>query len=146
MECETVELRIIREPMVTYPPQATFNALADPTRRVVLDMLRGGSLPAGQIAQAFPVSRPAVAKHLRFLRRAHLVRERRKGRLRIYELNADPLRGVDSWIKQYRVFWETSLTNLKVFVEAQHARETEASPSRRRSASRARSKKKGRKS
>src|SRR5262249_26481377 len=104
MRCETVELRIIRDPMVTYSSQATFNALADPTRRAVLDMLRSGSLPAGQIAQAFPVSRPAISKHLRFLRRARLVREQRNGRLRVYELNANPLRAVHSWIYQYRGF------------------------------------------
>src|SRR5215469_17843987 len=123
MKCETVQLRIIREPMVTYSPQVTFNALADPTRRAVLDMLRSGSLPAGRIARAFPVSRPAISKHLRFLRRARLVRERRDGRLRVYELNAAPLRAVYFWIDQYRAFWNTSLINLKAFVEAQQVQE-----------------------
>jgi DNA-binding transcriptional ArsR family regulator len=106
--------------------EATFQALADPTRRAVLDLLRGGRQPAGQIAGAFPVSRPAISKHLRLLRRAHLVRERREGRHRVYELNPEPLRAVDSWIEQYRRFWSASLTNLKAFVEAEHARETQA--------------------
>ena len=105
--------------------EATFQALADPTRRAVLDLLRRGSQPAGQIANAFPVSRPAISKHLRLLRRAHLVREHREGRNRIYHLNPEPLRAVDSWIEQYRVFWTASLNNLKAFVEAEHARETE---------------------
>ena len=59
--------------------EATFQALSDPTRRAVLDLLRRGSQPAGQIAEAFPVSRPAISKHLRLLRRAHLVREHREG-------------------------------------------------------------------
>jgi DNA-binding transcriptional ArsR family regulator len=105
--------------------EAAFQALADPTRRAVLDLLRRGAQPAGQIAQAFPVSRPAISKHLRLLRRAHLVREHREGRNRVYELNPEPLRAVDSWIEQYRVFWATSLNSLKSFVEAEHAREIE---------------------
>src|SRR5260370_11756533 len=122
----TVWLRIMRNHSVTYSAEATFQALADPTRRAVLDLLRRGSQQAGHIAGAFPVSRPAISKHLRLLRRAHLVREHREGRHRVYQLNPEPLRAVDSWIEQYRVFWSTSLTNLKAFVEAEHARETEA--------------------
>ncbi len=119
----------MRDRSVTHAPsrnEATFQALADPTRRAVLDLLRGGSQPAGQIASAFPVSRPAISKHLRLLRRAHLVREHREGRHRVYQLNPEPLRAVDSWINQYRVFWTTSLNNLKAFVEAEHDRETGA--------------------
>ena len=118
----------MRHRSVTYSSksEATFLALADPTRRAVLDLLRGGSQPAGQIASAFPVSRPAISKHLRLLRRAHLVREHREGRNRIYQLNPEPLRAVDSWIEQYRRFWSVSLNNLKAFVEAEHARETPA--------------------
>jgi DNA-binding transcriptional ArsR family regulator len=129
--------------MVTYSSQAIFNALADPTRRAVLDMLRSGSLPAGRIAKAFPVSRPAISKHLRFLRRARLVRERRDGRLRVYELNAGPLRGVDSWISQYRAFWEASLLSLKTFVEAEQARESQSFIRKKNSAARKLSMKKG---
>jgi DNA-binding transcriptional ArsR family regulator len=121
----------MRNQSVTYSgsqkTEATFQALSDPTRRAVLDLLRRGSQPAGQIAEAFPVSRPAISKHLRLLRRAHLVREHREGRSRIYELNPEPLRAVDSWIEQYRVFWAASLNNLKAFVEAEHARETQPS-------------------
>jgi len=118
----------MRNRSVTYRPEATFQALADPTRRAVLDLLRRGSQPAGQIAEAFPISRPAISKHLRLLRRAHLVREHREGRHRVYELNPEPLRAVDSWIEHYRSFWASSLANLKTFVEAEHARETQASP------------------
>ena len=116
----------MRHRSVTYSSEATFQALADPTRRAVLDLLRRGSQPAGQIAEAFPVSRPAISKHLRLLRRAHLVREHREGRHRVYQLNPEPLRAVDSWIEQYRAFWSASLTNLKAFVEAEYARELEA--------------------
>src|SRR5579863_8442346 len=120
----------MRHRSVTYSSAQTtetaFQALADPTRRAVLDLLRRGSQPAGQIASAFPVSRPAISKHLRLLRRAHLVREHREGRHRVYQLNPEPLQAVDSWIEHYRVFWAASLNNLKAFVEAEHARETEA--------------------
>ena len=103
--------------------EATFQALADPTRRAVLDLLRRGSQPAGQIASAFPVSRPAISKHLRLLRRAHLVREHREGRNRVYQLNPEPLRAVDSWIEHYRVFWTASLNSLKAFVETEYEKE-----------------------
>src|SRR5947209_6512825 len=103
--------------------EITFQALADPTRRAVLDLLRRGSQPAGQIANAFPVSRPAISKHLRLLRRAHLVREHREGRHRVYQLNPEPLRAVDSWIEQYRQFWTNSLNNLKAFVESEYEKE-----------------------
>ena len=106
------------------PDEATFQALADPTRRAVLDLLRRGSQPAGQIASAFPVSRPAISKHLRLLRRAHLVREHREGRNRVYQLNPEPLRAVGPWLEQYRVFWTANLNSLKAFVETEYERET----------------------
>ena len=114
----------MRHQSVTYSPEAAFQALADPTRRAVLDLLRKGSRPAGQIASAFPVSRPAISKHLRLLRRAHLVDERREGRNRVYQLNPEPLKAVDSWLEQYRVFWQANLSSLKAFVEAEYAKET----------------------
>ena len=120
----TLWLRIMRNRSVTYSPEAAFHALADPTRRAVLDLLRQGVQPAGQIARAFPVSRPAISKHLRLLRRAHLVHEKREGRHRLYQLNPEPLKAVDSWLEHYRVFWQANLNNLKAFVEAEHARET----------------------
>jgi len=117
----------MRHRSVTYSPEATFSALADPTRRAVLDLLRQGSQPAGRIAEAFPVSRPAISKHLRLLRRAHLVRENRQGRHRLYQLNPAPLKAVDSWLEHYRSFWSASLTNLKTFVEAEYAKELSVS-------------------
>jgi DNA-binding transcriptional ArsR family regulator len=124
LNCVTVQLRIMRNRSVTYSTEATFQVLADPTRRAVLDLLRQGTQPAGQIARAFPVSRPAISKHLRLLRRAHLVQERREGRHRLYQLNPEPLKAVDSWLQQYRVFWQTSLANLKSFVETEYAKES----------------------
>jgi len=125
----------MRNRLATYSASstgATFQALADPTRRAVLDLLRRGALPAGQIAREFPVSRPAISKHLRLLRRARLVEERREGRHRLYRLNAEPLRGVEEWLEQYRVFWQTSLTRLKAFVEAEDQKETSDSRKKRK--------------
>lgn len=122
----------MREQVVTYQRRlrtqsratdAVFSALSDPTRRALLELLRRERLPAGRIARAFPVSRPAISKHLGVLRRARLVRERREGRQRVYQLNPGPLRGVDNWLSDYRAFWETSLTSLKNFVEEKHAKE-----------------------
>jgi len=119
----------MRHRSVTYSREAAFSALADPTRRAVLDLLRAGIQPAGEIARAFPVSRPAISKHLRILRGAHLVTEHREGRHRLYQLNPGPLKAVDSWLEQYRSFWSASLANLKSFVETEYQKETRASKS-----------------
>jgi DNA-binding transcriptional ArsR family regulator len=110
---------------------AAFSALADPTRRAVLDLLRAGMRPAGEIARSFTVSRPAISKHLGILRRAHLVEERREGRHRLYQLNPEPLKAVDSWLEQYRSFWVNNLSSLKAFVEAEYEKETRGSAAKR---------------
>ena len=107
----------MRNQSVTHRVDEAFYALADPTRRAVLDRLRAGSQPAGQIARAFPVSRPAISKHLRLLLGANLVQEHRAGRHRVYQLTPAPLKAVDQWLAGYRAFWETKLTNLKAFAE-----------------------------
>jgi DNA-binding transcriptional ArsR family regulator len=107
----------MRSQPVTHSPKDIFQVLADPTRRAVLDLLRQGRQPAGDIARAFPVSRPAISKYLRLLRQAHLVQEHREGRHRFYHLNAEPLKAVDSWINEYRTFWQANLAGLKNFVE-----------------------------
>src|SRR4051812_31523668 len=103
---------------VTYSADAAFQALSDPTRRNLLDLLRvRGLQPAGTIAESFPISRPAISKHLRILRRAHLVHEQRRGRNRLYQLNPVPLQAVDGWLKEYRQFWHARLHELKGYVE-----------------------------
>src|SRR5207248_6009020 len=126
----------MRNISVTYSTATVFQALADPTRRALLDLLRAGSRHAGEIAGAFPVSRPAISRHLRRLHRAQLVREHREGRHRVYQLNPAPLRAVDSWLDHYRTFWKMNLSSLKSFVEAEHAKETgqknSSKPRRRR--------------
>ena len=76
---------------------AVFRAVADPTRRKIIARLREAPLETGRIARAFPVSRPAISKHLRVLIRAGLVRRRRVGRRCFYALHAEPLKAVRDW-------------------------------------------------
>jgi DNA-binding transcriptional ArsR family regulator len=116
----------MRHRTVTYSRDNAFNALADPTRRAVLDMLRAGTRPAGEIARAFPISRPAISKHLKILRRAHLVDEHRQGRHRFYQLNPEPLKTIDAWLDEYRRFWTANLESLKSFVESEYEKEMTA--------------------
>ena len=116
----------MRHRSVTYSRDSAFNALADPTRRAVLDLLRAGTRPAGEIARAFPISRPAISKHLKILRRAHLVDEHREGRHRFYQLNPEPLKTVDQWLDEYRRFWTANLESLKSFVESEYQKEISA--------------------
>jgi DNA-binding transcriptional ArsR family regulator len=117
----------MRHRSVTYSRDSAFHALADPTRRAVLDLLRAGTRPAGEIARAFPISRPAISKHLKILRRAHLVDEHREGRHRFYQLNPEPLKTVDQWLDEYRRFWTANLESLKSFVESEYEKEISAS-------------------
>jgi len=113
----------MRNRSVTYLPETTFHALADPTRLAVLELLRSEPKAVGQIAAAFPISRPAISKHLRHLHKARLVLPTRRGRHRFYRLNVEPLEAVDAWLERYRMFWAHNLNNLKLFVEQEHARE-----------------------
>ncbi|HVZ49776.1 MAG TPA: metalloregulator ArsR/SmtB family transcription factor [Gemmatimonadaceae bacterium] len=94
-----------------------FRAIADPTRRAILDRLRGGAAPVNALAAEFAQSRPAISKHLRVLRDARLVREQRLGRERIYEVDPAPLQKVAGWIEGYRAFWAANLASLKRHLE-----------------------------
>ena len=80
-------------------------ALADPTRRELVALLADGEVAAGDLAARFPVSRPAISRHLRVLREAGLVRSRTVGRRRLYALDPSPLRELDDWLAPYRRFW-----------------------------------------
>ena len=95
-----------------------YHAIADPTRRAILDRLRDGGLAVNEIASRFEVSRPAISKHLRVLHQAHLVLESREGRNRVYRLNPEPLRELDRWLEDYRRFWTLNLMSLKKHVES----------------------------
>lgn len=94
-----------------------FRAIADPTRREILQLLRQRPLSVGQVAAHFRQSRPAISKHLRLLRTAGLVRTSERGASRLCELNAAPLRTVDRWLRDYETLWNESLRRLKRHVE-----------------------------
>lgn len=101
---------------------SAFRVIADPTRRRILDLLRlEGPQRAGDIAARFPrISRPAVSRHLRRLRRSRLVRPERRGRERWYHLNPEPLADeVHGWVDLYRDLWRRRLTRLKQLAEAE---------------------------
>jgi DNA-binding transcriptional ArsR family regulator len=89
-------------------------AIADPIRRRVLELVRDDELPAGRLAAEFAVSRPAVSRHLRVLREAGLVRERREGRLRLYRADPAPLAELRSWLERY---WDERLDALRALAE-----------------------------
>ena len=104
-------------------------ALADPIRRKILRLVRDGSLSAGAIAEAFPVSRPAVSRHLRVLREAGLVRDEVTGRERVYRLKLAPLAQVEAFFAELRVppdakrsAWEQRFMKLETEVYRVRAR------------------------
>jgi DNA-binding transcriptional ArsR family regulator len=89
-----------------------FEAIADPTRRNILAILRLGEQPAGAMVQTLAIPQPNVSKHLRTLREAGLVRVRIDGPRRLYRLDPAPLAELDAWLTPYRVFWADKLDAL----------------------------------
>ena len=100
-----------------------FSALADPTRRSILESLRRGPLSMGEIARQFSISGPAITKHLKVLERAGLVRTDRKAQLRPRTLDADKLREAQQYIESYRQFWENNFDRLDAFLEELQSQE-----------------------
>ena len=91
---------------------ALLQALADPSRRTLLEILRDHPASAGELADALPIARPGVSRHLRVLREAGLVDVRQVAQRRIYSLRADPLEEVDEWLGNYRALWQHRLDAL----------------------------------
>jgi len=91
----------------------SWTALADPTRRRIVEMLAGGQLAAGEIAERFDVSSPAISQHLKVLRKARLVQVRAVAQRRIYELDPKGLDELESWVAQVRSFWTGRLDELE---------------------------------
>ena len=89
-----------------------FQAIADPTRRAMLNRLQGGELNAGELAKGFALSQPALSKHLRILREAGLVSVAERGRFRVYALDSVALRGVFDWVSTFEAFWPAKLEAL----------------------------------
>jgi DNA-binding transcriptional ArsR family regulator len=93
---------------------AVFEAMADPTRRLLLERLRaGGALSISNLSDGLPITRQAVTKHLNQLTTAGLVRARKDGRQRLHELDAAPLREVDDWLRPYAEAWDRRLDALR---------------------------------
>lgn len=94
-----------------------FRAIADPTRRAVLDLLSRGERPVNELVNRFRMTQPAMSQHLQVLRRAGLVTQRRAGRQRLYRLRPARLKPVAHWIRQYERFWKRKLRALGDFLE-----------------------------
>lgn len=88
------------------------HALADESRRTVLEILRDRPATAGELAAALPIARPGVSRHLRVLREAGLVDVRQDAQRRIYSLRPDPLAELDAWLADYRALWQHRLDAL----------------------------------
>ena len=89
--------------------EAALRALADQSRRTMLDTLAGGPATAGELAALLPIARPGVSRHLRVLREAGLVEVRQEAQRRVYSLRLGPLAEVDEWLGRYRALWEQRL-------------------------------------
>ena len=100
--------------LIEDPPELdrTFAALADPTRREILSVLAAGEVAAGNLAARFPISAPAISRHLRVLERAGLITRRIDGKHRRCRLEPRPLHSALQWLEFYRQFWTQSLQQL----------------------------------
>ena len=103
---------------------SVFSALADPTRRRILEGLMDGHAHVGRLARPFRVSAPAISRHLRVLERAGLICRTKRGRLHHIELSAEPLRRAKDWIETYRQHWESSLDSLARYLESGESKES----------------------
>ena len=96
---------------------ATFTALADPTRRAILARLMSGEASVNELAEPFSISQPAVSKHLKILERAGLVTRSRDATRRPVKIEAGPMREAADWLSNYRKFWEQSYQRLDALLE-----------------------------
>ena len=90
-----------------------FDVLGEPRRREILDLLRGGERPVGDLVDHLNLSQPAVSKHLRVLKEAGMVHVRSDAQRRLYRINPQPFEELDEWLAPYRVFWSAHLDRLE---------------------------------
>jgi len=102
--------------MTTDTLDRTFAALADPTRRAILKRLAAGEATVQELARPFPMSQPAISKHLKVLERAGLIVRGRRAQWRPAELRGEPLKEVADWLEDYRRLWEGRLDRLDAFL------------------------------
>jgi len=130
-------------PMQSRQLNATFAALADPTRRAILARLAIGETTVTELAEPFAMSLPAVTKHLKVLERAGLISRGREAQWRPCRLEVAPLRGVSDWVAQYRQFWEQRLDRLEDYLRELHGQQrAEKSPATRAQSAKKRKEKK----
>ena len=98
---------------------AVFDCLAEPHRRRILDVLREGERPAGELVAELGLSQPGVSKHLRLLRDAGLVWARVDGQRRVYALRPEGLAAVEAWLAPYRRFWTARLDALEIHLDGE---------------------------
>jgi DNA-binding transcriptional ArsR family regulator len=101
-----------------------YKAIADPNRRIVLDVLARGEQSVNTILLRVDLTQPALSQHLKVLRDVGLVRQRRHGRERIYALNPKPLKEVSDWLKHYEDFWQKKMSALGEHLEKKHGPRT----------------------
>lgn len=109
-----------------------FAAIADPTRRAILDALAEGELSSGELAGPHRMSLPAVSQHLAVLRDAGLVDSRQEGRSRVYRINPEPLMEVRDWMLRYRIFWAGKLDALGDALDEMERGEAKSNRSKRK--------------
>ena len=102
---------------MTESSDAVFRAIADPTRREMLELLRERELTVQELAAPFAMSQPAVSQHLAVLRDSGLVSARRDGRNRVYRIEPAALKAVDDWVEHYRHFWTEKLWALGEYLD-----------------------------
>ena len=100
---------------------ATLQVLSDSSRQTILDLLREGERPVGELVAALPLSQPAVSKHLRVLKQAGMVEARAAGQRRLYRIRPEPLAELDQWLAPYRQLWEARLDRLEEHLDREAA-------------------------
>lgn len=106
-----------------------FNAVAEPRRRQILDLLVGGERPVNDVVAALGLTQPQVSKHLRVLREVGLVSVRGAGQQRLYKINAEGLKPIHDWVRAYEPFWDNQLSRIKERAERK-AKERAADPNK----------------
>jgi DNA-binding transcriptional ArsR family regulator len=123
---------------------ATFAALADPTRRAILARLAAGEASVRELAEPFDMSQPAISKHLKVLERAGLISHGRDAQRRPRRLEAKPLAEANEWLERYRAFWEESYGRLDALLEIMQLEEKSPRRATKRASGRTTRRKKGR--
>jgi|SRR5215207_4763509 len=109
-----------------------FQAIADPTRRDIINIIAGRSMNLNAVAENFAISRPAISKHIKILAECGLITMKQQGRERYCEAHLGALGEVAQWVEQYRVFWTKKLDALERFLATETAATTKRSPGKKR--------------